>query len=64
MITQDESSLDHWLICVTQLDPSFYDIRHAKERDEYLQCLVDLKQSILKFCDFHHAIPPPTARAA
>ncbi len=35
----------------------------AKERDQYLQRLVDLKQSIHEFCDFHHAIPSPAARA-
>jgi len=36
----------------------------AKERDEYLQCLGDLKQSIHEFCDFHHVVSSPRARAA
>ncbi len=36
----------------------------AKERDEYLQRLVDLKQCIHEFCHDYHAIPSPAARAA
>jgi len=36
----------------------------ATERDKYLQCLNDLKQSIHEFCNFHDAISSPTARAA
>jgi len=35
-----------------------------KEKAEYLQCLGHLKQSIDKFCDFHHIIPSPAAHAA
>jgi len=37
----------------------------TKEREEYEQYLIHLKQSIHEFCEFHHIdFSPPTARAA